>query len=266
MEELNSKMSEMKIGEKPSKKIKIKKKRNLICSGCGKSITKKLCFCYNLPFYEENIEIIIKIQKIWRDYIVKSNSTLLELDLIIKNNNYIKNCKSNKSKDIDSLSYLISRELSQSDCIKMGNGLEKIFYDIVLYHTKLKDIKPKNKKGKKEKDHLWCDEDNKIIYYAEFKSNINLDTEKSKSTYEKCLNIVIELKKKFPEYDIKWCLVGCRYINNINIPNKLKYKYNTIKNNLFGVNDYLNLLDISLCFTTNSYCNFINKVANAMFE
>ena len=259
-------MSEMKVEKRPAKKIKIKKKLNVICPVCEKSITKKLCFCNNLPFYEENIESIIKIQKIWRAYIVKSNSTLLELDLIIKNNNYIKKCKSNKSKDIDSLSYLITRKLSQSDCIKIGNGLEKIFHDIVSYHTKLKDIKPKNKKGKKEKDHLWCDEDNKIIYYAEFKSNINLDTEKSKSTYEKCLNIVIELKKKFPEYDIKWCLVGCRYINNINIPNKLKYKYNTIKNNLFGVNDYLNLLGISLRFTYNGYCNFLNKVANAMFE
>ena len=259
-------MSEMKVKKRPSKKIKIKKKLNVICPVCKKSKTKKICFCDNLPFYKENIESIIKIQKIWRAYIVKSNSTLLELDLIIKNNNYIKKCKSNKSKDIDSLSYLITRKLSQSDCIKIGNGLEKIFHDIVSYHTKLKDIKPKNKKGKKEKDHLWCDEDNKIIYYAEFKSNINLDTEKSKSTYEKCLNIVIELKKKFPEYDIKWCLVGCRYINNINIPNKLKYKYNTIKNNLFGVNDYLNLLGISLRFTYNGYCNFLNKVANAMFE
>jgi hypothetical protein len=256
MEEINSKMSEMKIEEK----------LNSICNGCYKSITKNLCFCDNLPLYEENIESIIKIQKIWRNYLVKANSTSLELDLIIKNNNYIKNCKSNKNKDIDSLSYLISRELSQSDCIKMGNGLEKIFYDIVLYHTKLKDIKPKNKKGKKEKDHLWCDEDNKIIYYAEFKSNINLDTEKSKSTYEKCQNIVIELKKKFPEYDIKWCLVCCRYINNINIPNKLKYKYNTIKNNLFGVNEYLSLLNINLSFTFSRYCNFLNKIADEMFE
>ena len=97
---------------------------------------------------------------------------------------------------------MIKRELSQSDCIKLGNGLEKIFYDIVLQYTKLKDIKPKNKKGKKEKDHLFCDETNKIIYYAEFKSNINLDTEKSKSTYQKCLNIVIELKEKYPDYTI----------------------------------------------------------------
>jgi hypothetical protein len=53
MEEPNSKMSEMKIGEKPSKKNKIKIKiknskpkfTNLKCSVCKKSKTKKLCFC-----------------------------------------------------------------------------------------------------------------------------------------------------------------------------------------------------------------------------
>lgn len=67
MEELNSKMSEMKINKKPSKKIKIKKKKlNLICNGCSKSITKKECFCDKLPFYKENVESIIKIQKFWK--------------------------------------------------------------------------------------------------------------------------------------------------------------------------------------------------------
>lgn len=266
MEEINSKLSEMKCNKKTCKKRKInKKKLNLICEKCSKSITNRLCFCDKLDYYNKNINSIIKIQSLWRDYI-KNDNILLGLDLIIKNNNYIKNCKSNKGKDIDSLSYLITRELSQSDCIKLGNGLEKIFYDIVLHHTKLKDIKPKNKKGKKEKDHLFCDEVNKIIYYAEFKSNINLDTEKSKSTYKKCLNIVTELEEKYQGYTIKWCLVGCRYINNNNIPNKLKYKYISIKNNLFGINEYLKLLNINICFTFNNYCKFLNNIANAMFE
>lgn len=246
--------------------MNIGKKLNLIGKLCSKSITKKECFCDKLDYYNENIKSIIKIQTICRNYIKKQNNTLLELSLIIENNSYIKNCKSNKKKDIDSLSYLIIRELSQSDCIKLGNGLEKIFYDIVLTYTKLKDIKPKNKKGKKEKDHLFCDETNKIIYYAEFKSNINLDTEKSKSTYEKCLNIVRELEKKYPNYTIEWGLIGCRYINNITIPTKLKNKYNRIEKNLYGINDYLNLLNINIHFTFNNYCKFLNKLANTMFE
>ena len=54
----------------------------------------------------------------------------------------------------------------------MGNCLEKIFRDVILHYTKLKDIKRENEKGNKEKDHLFCDEKQKIIYYAELKSNI----------------------------------------------------------------------------------------------
>ena len=56
MEELNSKMSEMKIV----------KKLNLICKLCSKSITKRECFCDKLDYYNENIESIIKVQSLWR--------------------------------------------------------------------------------------------------------------------------------------------------------------------------------------------------------
>ena len=190
------------------KKMRGKKnKLKIKCTLCNKNILKKECFCNKLDYYNENIVHIIKIQLIWKGYIKKQHNTLLEFSSLIENNSYIKNCKSNKKKDINSLSYLIKRELSQSDCIKLGTGLEKILYDIVLQYTKLKDIKPKNKKGKKEKDHLFCDEDNNIIIYSELKSNINLDTEKSKSTYQKCLNIVNELEEKYSDYTIKWGLV-----------------------------------------------------------
>ena len=44
----------------------------------------------------------------------------------------------------------------------------------------LKNIKSNTKKGDKETDHLFIDDLNKNIYYAELKSNLNLDTEKRK--------------------------------------------------------------------------------------
>lgn len=250
MDEISIKMSVMKISNKKlPKKIKIKNNNT------------------NLELYNKNVERIIKIQKWWKKNKQKKQTNIInKLENIINSNNYIINSKSNKKKDDDSLSSLIKRELSQSDCIKLGNAIEKIFYDIVLNYTNLKDIKPKNKKGKKEKDHLFCDEDNKIIYYAEFKSNINLDTEKSKSTYKKCLDIVEELNNKFQDYTIKWCLVGCRYIDIDKIPNKLKHKYNIIEKNLFGINEYLQLLGCNLHFTFDEYCKFLNIIANKMFE
>jgi hypothetical protein len=53
------------------------------------------------------------------------------LKTIIHKNEYIKNCSSNNKKDPSSLSFLIDKKLSQSDCIKLGNGVEKVLSDII---------------------------------------------------------------------------------------------------------------------------------------
>lgn len=86
------------------------------------------------------------------EFIVVKKANTVTIDLLqelIKKNDYIKNCKSNKKKDPSSLSYLIKRDMSQSDCIKLGTGIEKLVVDIILQHTCLENIKPKNVKDKK---------------------------------------------------------------------------------------------------------------------
>ena len=185
---------------------------------------------------------------------------------IISNNNYVKECKTNQKKDPSSLSYLIDRPLSHSDCIKLGIAIEKVISDIITKYTNYQNIKQKNAKRKKEKDHLFKDDKNKIIYYAELKGNLNLDTEKLPSTYNKCLKIVEDLKEKFPEYNIKWCLLGFRYLDYNNIPNTIKKKYEIIKNNLFGINQYLDYLNINYEFTQDIYKQFLNDIANTMVD
>jgi hypothetical protein len=167
-------------------------------------------------------------------------SLIKDLDDIIKKNEYIKLCKSNKNKDINSISYLIDRQLSQSDCIKLGHGIEKILQDIILNkNSNLINIRPKNIKNKKEKDHLFVNKKEKIIYYAELKSNLYLDTEKCKSTYIKCQQIILELQEEFPEYSIKMFLIGVRYYDKNIIPDRIIKKYLPIKENIVGINDYL---------------------------
>ena len=192
--------------------------------------------------------------------------TMAHLNKLISENKYIISCFSNKKKDISSLSYLITRDLSQSDCIKLGNGVEKLLVDLVSQNTEVKNIKPKNKKGAKEKDHLFCDENTKTIYYAELKANINLDTEKSKATYMKCLDIVEKLKKEYPDYSIKWCLLGYRYLNYSDISTTIQKKYKCIDTNLYGINQYLTMLNIDLQFTNEEYKEFLNNIAEAMFN
>lgn len=186
---------------------------------------------------------------------------------IINNNVYVKNSFSNKKKDFNSLSYLIKKDISQSDCIKLGNGVERVIQDIILECSLFENIKTSfTKKGDKEKDHLFKDTSNKIIYYAELKSNINLDTEKSKSTYLKCQFIFEELKETYPEYEIRWCLLAYRYINKVEIPKIVANKYSNISSNLFGINEYLEMLGIEMRFDENSYIKFLNDVSDAMFE
>jgi hypothetical protein len=185
---------------------------------------------------------------------------------LIHENQYIQKCSSNKKKDVNSLSSLITRELSQSDCIKLGNGVEKFFIDFIMKYTSFTNIKGQNKKGEKEKDHLFCDEERKIIYYSELKSNLNLDTEKSKSTYFKCLGIVEDLKNEYPGYTIRWCLLGLRQLTYDDMPSIIQKKYSTVKDNLFGINQYLTMLNIDLRFNIETYTSLLNNIANAMFE
>lgn len=183
-------------------------------------------------------------------------------------NSYIQSSVSNKTKDVHSLSSLIYRDLSQSDCIKLGTGIEKVLVDCILgQNVMLANIKEKNKKGVKERDHLFQDDVNKTIYYAELKSNLNLDTEKCKSTSAKCIQIVDELKKEFIDYRIDLSLVGLRYFHTKDIPKVISNKYVSIQENVVGINEYLTKLKAFPSFETEEkYKDFLNYVADSMFK
>ncbi len=191
-----------------------------------------------------------------------------ELKDIINKNIYIKKCKSNKNKDINSLSYFYADlNLSQSDNIKVGNGLEKLLIDIVKKNIELKDIKKKNIKGIKERDNIFMDEKKKKIIYAELKSNLNLDTEKSKDTVKKCEEIEKEIKKEYPEYEISMNLVGLRYYKKEIIPEIIKKKYEKICNNVIGVNDYLKELGLNYKFDDEEeYKEILRYLVKKMYK
>jgi hypothetical protein len=191
-----------------------------------------------------------------------------EIKEIIDKNKDIKKYISNNKKDYNSISYLIDLSLSHSDCIKLGNYIEKILNDIILYSNKnIVNIKEKNIKNTKEKDHLYIDNINKIIYYAELKSNLYLDTEKTKATISKCLNIKNELELKYQDYNVKMFLVGIRYYKKSIIPNNILKKYILLNNNILGINDYFNELNIKYNFINEiKYKEFINYIVSKMFN
>lgn len=212
----------------------------------------------------------INLNKVSVDKINK-NINIGDFINIIDNNNYVKNCYSNNETSVESLSYLIKdMNLSQSDKIKLGTGMEQILRDFIInYNKDLENIRieKKLKKGEKEKDHIFKDEKNKIIHYAELKSNLNLDTEKSKSTSEKCLLIEKELKEKYIGYTIKMYLVNLRYLVKKDIPKLILNKYSNIPENICGVNEYLNNLNINLNFKDdNDYTILLNNLVKKMFK
>ena len=188
---------------------------------------------------------------------------------LISENEYIKKCyskKKEKQRDPASLSYLIDRDLHQGECIKMGIGMESLLKDFIIKYSDLEDIKPKNQKGKKEKDHLFCDNKNKKIFYCEIKSNLKLDTEKSKYTQTKCLEIANELKEDYKDYEIKWCLLCLRYLRYDDIPKNIKKSYSFISENLLGINEYFEMLNINYKLTLNEQKKLLNQVADSMFN
>jgi hypothetical protein len=190
------------------------------------------------------------------------------LKSVVNGNEYVQACTSNKAKDVHSLSSLVDRQMSQSDCIKLGTGLEKVFCDLVLaLNNDLTSIKPKNSKGKKERDHLFVNEEIKTIFYAELKSNLNLDTEKCKSTTAKCLQIEAELAEEYPEYKIQMYLVGLRYLNRSMFPSVISFKYEEIEDHKVGVNDYFEALTSETLFADEmAYKEFLTYLADQMFK
>lgn len=105
------------------------------------------------------------------------------------------------------------------------------------------------------------------MYYTEIKSNINLDTEKSKATCLKCQSIVKELEKKYNGYKVIWCLTSLRFLYNCDMPMTLKNKYKNISENLFGINEYLKMVGCNFLFKDmDQYKEFINKTVNELFK
>lgn len=174
--------------------------------------------------------------------------------------------KSKNKLDEASLSFIINRKMSQSESIRLGIAIECYLRDFIGYKTRLKNINKKNCKGQKQKDILFIDYNQKKIYFSEIKTNLNLDTEKSKSTYIKCQDVVKELEYEYKDFQIKWCLLGARYINCHEISEKVKKKYIDIKDNLFGINEFFQMFDIDLVVSHKEYKELLNHIADECFD
>ena len=160
------------------------------------------------------------------------------MNSILSSSNVLTHLQSLKSKatiDEMSLSTILTRKVSQSTCIRLGNELEKI---INIYADQCiptaKDKRPIRPVTGDHQLDLLRELDN-VTVYCEIKSNINLDTEKRAATIAKIKSV--EQKLACNAY-----LINLRFLTTDDIPRNFMTMYSDVK--LIGVGDFFtNVLD-----------------------
>ncbi len=155
---------------------------------------------------------------------------------------------------------MIDTPLSQSQNIKLGICMEKLFEDIVSKNTNWKNINEGNKKGEHQTDHLWVS-GNRLIY-VEQKNNINLDTEKTIKTESKVKEVI---EKYSGDHKVEGYILATRYLSIEEDIAKtiIKTKYKNIP--VIGVNEYLKLFGLKPIDTYDTYKSIINDVIKTKF-
>jgi hypothetical protein len=145
---------------------------------------------------------------------------------------FISNLGPREADDGCSLCFLLPRKVSQSTNIRLGNELESIFNIYVTNCTSAKDLRPQKKvKGDHQLD--FARQVGTAIVYAEFKSNIELDTEKKKATINKIIAVGEKFRQSNPGIDVFPYLVSLRYLRARDVPPLLARSYGGVK--LIGI-------------------------------
>jgi len=188
------------------------------------------------------------------------------LEKVVLNEANIKALTNKKSDDYN-ISKLLGIKLTQSQSIRFGKKFEKIVGDLILLakDTELEEktildiyeLNDKNSiktKGKKNVDMIF--KKNNKRYYFELKTNMNLDSEKSKITDEKIKQVTNYFEKKYNEKIISGCLT-CWYGPEKKIVNKLK-------TDIYYMKDLFEILDFKI--TKEEYYTTFKKLGQKIIK
>lgn len=151
-----------------------------------------------------------------------------------------------------SLSYLVSRDISQSTCIRLGIVCEQIAVLLLssLLEGKMTNAIQKTSKGTKQRDIHFCNMDLMTAIYAEVKGNINLDTEKAPETIKKINHIENEIREK--GFAVTTYLISLRYLRTSDISEQnIKKKYSGVK--LIGIADFIESMKCEIPIQLQTY-------------
>jgi hypothetical protein len=178
---------------------------------------------------------------------------------------YVAGLKPKNTDDPMSLCSLLARKVSQSTNIRLGNELEVIYNKYAVAHCDVADLRPpKCGKGQHQKDFL-VEVLGDTIVYGEFKSNINLDTEKRKATREKVNAVCAELRATYPGKKVCAFLVSLRYLHGEDIPPATVASYHDVT--LVGIGEFFRTVlkhPVEELATYESYSRFLMTVVDRL--
>lgn len=149
-------------------------------------------------------------------------------------------------KDAWNVKRLLGVDLSQSQSIRFGNMFQNFIKSIIVeaggevLSQQFADIygvgETKTNKGQKDVD-VWFNFKGKM-YYFEAKTNLDLDSEKSKATDQKVEAISNWMKINYPNDEVVSGILSCWYTKELGLPVKVK--------NVVYMERFFNLLGIEI--------------------
>jgi hypothetical protein len=162
--------------------------------------------------------------------------------------------------DDASLRTLVARAITQSTCIRLGNELEKLIN--LRIHGAVQG--GGHQAGQRQCDFL-LEQPGRVIY-AEFKSNINLDTEKRRETIEKVNRMPQDphLRARYPNQTIAPYLVSLRWLRTQDIPARYRASYAAAP--LIGIASFLEMIGhpFDVFNSYEAYSAFLLSLANRL--
>jgi hypothetical protein len=194
---------------------------------------------------------------------------IVNINSIVIKEDYISRLKQRQKKEYNVKYLLGNNNISQSQSIKFGKIFESIVKDIIKESGgsiiednffNIYDIEKSEKghanKGCKDADILFIYK--KSLYYFECKTNLNLDSEKSKQTDKKVEDFTNYFrnnkKNRFMCEEVKIGILTCWFELEKDLPNKV--------NNVFFMKDFFNIFNISI--QKQDYYNAFRKLGEKL--
>jgi hypothetical protein len=144
-------------------------------------------------------------------------------------------------KETGSMIELLNFPRTQSIMSRLGFAIERAFVSFLHRTPGVKSLKSSRDLSRYGHQLDLLFRYRKTIYYFEIKSNLNLDTEKSKSVVNKLRKLKRTLKKQYPKSNIVSAVLSARYSRGESIRN---IKHPIRPSHVYGYSDFFDIFNV----------------------